>query len=751
MEAHQHEIIKTNPKDTDTEPTWRFQVLGRFQAWYSGALKEETFWGRRKTLTLLKILLSEPGRVFTQDELIEWLFVDLDPHKAVSNLQARMSELRRCLEPEFSRNQESYYIETVGGVNYRWRTSAPYQIDVIAMQSLFREGEELFTDSAWNEAKTHYQSAFDLMQGDYLPEDRYEEWALNYRETFKESIIEAYFNFAECQARLGKFTAAIESIRNILGADPYRERAFRVSMLYAYLAGEQNEAHLTYQRCAQILRSDIGVIPSADTRNLYGRIQRQEVLTLDALRGAFSASSIAILPLSPLSDEAEGEYFSDGLTEDIIAQLSKIPDLKVISRTSVMKFKTTEKSLPEIGAELNVSTILEGSVRWSKKKVRVVVQLIRVDTDVHLWAETYDRELKDIFVIQSELARDISKALQAQISPSQEEVAVLAPTQNLEAYHLHLKGRFFLNKRTEKDFRKAIEFFSSASEMDPNYAAPLAGLADAYGLLAWFSFAPMEQNYPISREYAERALQIDGTLAEAYTSLAYEQMNYEWNWVSSEESFINAIELNPNYVPARHWYAELLSILGRMDEALEQTRIAIELDPLSAISHAIRGWIYYFARDYDTGLRHCQNAIELDPALNTAHWILGQVFLQLERYEEAIDSFRLARDHSGDHPSILALTGFAHANLGESDQTEEFLDQVGKMQMDGSPTPIAMATLNLGLKRFDKAVEWLQTAYENGKWFVPFLGVEPRFEELYGNSAFQELLSKLNLKSFNTK
>lgn len=746
MGDSQQQVSLSEPLTSRDASVWRFQVLGHFRAWYEGELQPDNVWGRRKTETLLKVLLSDRGRVFTQDELIEILFADLDPDKAISNLQARISELRRVLQPNLSRNQASSYIQTVGGVNYRFRLSAPITIDALEAQSLFDKAKLSFQNEEWEKARELYQSAFGRIAGEYLPEHRYEDWTNGFRARWQATLASAHFNFAGCNARSGDYASALNSVQEILKLDPYRERAFRESMLYSYLLGERNEALLIYQRCAQILRTDLGVLPSAETRSLYERIRKQEGLDLEALSAESSTPSIAVLPLAPLIEDPKGEYFSDGLTEDIIAQLSKIQGLKVISRTSVMRLKSTSSSIKEIGRELDVSTILEGSVRWSDEKVRVVVQLIGTDTEELLWTETYDRELRDIFAIQSELARAIAKALQARISPSLHPLAALPPTESLEAYQFYLKGRFFVNKRTESDFIKAIELFTRASEMDSDYAAPLAGLADAYGLLAWFGFASMDENYPKSRQYAERALELDGTLAEAHTSIAYEQLNYEWDWQASERSFMRAIEFNPNYVPARHWYAELLAILGRFEAALAQAETAVELDPLAPLSHAIRGWILFFDRQFDLAAQSCQTALELDPYFNTAHWILGQVHLQRGRYDDAIDCFNSTTEYSSAHPSVLALKGYAHARLGETQETTKLMEQVEQMQTDGSPVPVAMAVLNTGLHEYDKAVAWLLKAHETGKWYVPFLGVEPIFAELHDHPGFRSVLERLDLK-----
>ncbi|MEA2554630.1 MAG: adenylate cyclase, partial [Fimbriimonadaceae bacterium] len=378
--------------------------------------------------------------------------------------------------------------------------------------------------------------------------------------------------------------------------------------------------------------------------------------------------SIAVLPFTNMSADAENEFFSDGLTEDIIAQLSRISALKVISRTSVMQYKATVKNLRDIGRELGVSTILEGSVRKAGSQVRITAQLIDAKTDEHLWTETYDRELSDIFAVQSDVAQKIAEALRAKITASEQERIRRKPTENMEAYQWYLQGRVHLGKRTEESLRKAIGFFERAIATDPLYALAYTGLADAYIFMSLLEFMPPREAFPKARTAAEKALEIDPSLAEAHASLGLVRFQFDWDWPQAEKELTRAIELNPNYATAHHFFADYLKGMGRFDEALVQIREAQELDPLSlAISSGV-GHVLYLSRNYDQAIDAYRHTLELDPKFVQARLWFGRPFLQKGRFEEAISELQQAVDLSGGSTISLAVLAHAHAAAGHRDQ-----------------------------------------------------------------------------------
>ncbi|TET25767.1 MAG: hypothetical protein E3J76_01025, partial [Candidatus Aminicenantes bacterium] len=323
--------------------------------------------------------------------------------------------------------------------------------------------------------------------------------------------------------------------------------------------------------------------------------------------------SIAVLPFADLSPQKDQEYFCDGMTDDIITKLSGINELKVISRTSVMRYKNSHKDIKEIGQELSVATVLEGSIQKEKDKIRINAQLINMEDGFHLWAETYDRKLASIFDIQDEISKAITEALRIELIDKEKALLVKRYTKNLEAYNLYLKGRYFWNKRTEEGYQKSLEYFQEAIEKDPTYASAYTGIADYYNLLGYYDYLPPKEAFPKAKAAAEKALEMDETLAEAYNSLAMVKENYDWDWKGAEREYRRAIELNPNYATAHQWYAGYLGAMGRHDESIAENKQAQELDPLSPIIGADLGTNFISARQYDQAIEEFQKVLEMDP------------------------------------------------------------------------------------------------------------------------------------------
>src|SRR5260370_3937786 len=342
-----------------------------------------------------------------------------------------------------------------------------------------------------------------------------------------------------------------------------------------------------------------------------------------------SEKSIAVLPFENLSGDPNNAYFTEGIQEEILTRLSKIADLKVISRTSTQHFKSSPDNLSQIAQRLGVTNILEGSVQKAANQVRVSVQLINATTDAHLWAESFERELTDIFKVESDIAKNIADTLQATLTGSEKQAIAKHPTANPEAYELYLKGRFFWNKRTGADLRRAIDYFNQAIEKDPKYALAYSGLADCYSSLGFGfdvgSLVPKEA-MPKAKTAALKALEMDDTLAEAHTSLAFTKLNYDWAWSGAEREFKRAIELNPNYDNAHHWYSHYFTAMGQTEESLAESKRALELDQLGLIMNVHLGWHYFYARQYDLAIEQCRKTLEMDPNYGLTHWYLGMPY-----------------------------------------------------------------------------------------------------------------------------
>jgi len=465
--------------------------------------------------------------------------------------------------------------------------------------------------------------------------------------------------------------------------------------------------------------------------------------SIKAVREVTRQPSIAVLPFVNMSPDPENEFFSDGLTEDILTQLSKISALKVISRTSVMQYKGTSKNLRDIGNELGVSTVLEGSVRKAGNRVRISAQLIDAQTDAHLWAQTYDRELSDIFAVQSDVAEHIADALQAQIKPAEEKRIRHKPTENMEAFEAYLQGRVHLGRRTEDHLRHAIAAFEKAIEYDPKYAVAYTGLADAYIFMSLFEYLPPSVAFPKAREAAEKALSLDSGLAEAHASLGLAKFQHDWDWKGAEASLKRAIELNPNYATAHHFFADYLKGMGRFDEALDQIHEAQALDPLSiAISSGV-GHVLYLSRQYDAAINAYRHSLELDPKSVLARLWFGRPFLQKGRYDEAISEIKQAVELSKESTICIAVLAHAYASAGKFEEATGILKKLQERAKTQYVPSYWIGLVYVGFGDKDQAMDWLEKAYEERSAWLAWVNVEPRFDPLRDNARFKELVRKI--------
>ena len=456
--------------------------------------------------------------------------------------------------------------------------------------------------------------------------------------------------------------------------------------------------------------------------------------------------SIAVLPLKNLSGDPGQEYLADGMTEALIGELGKISALRrIISSTSVMRYKGTDKSLPEIAKELNVSAVVEGSVMLVGKQVRIMAQLIEARKDRLVWTDSYERDLHNILALQRELARTIAKQIKIAVTP--EEQARLAEVRpvNPEAYQLYLKGRYLWNKRTRKDLEKALEYFEQAIEKDPDYALAYAGLADLYFILPQYTPFPQKEAYSRGREAALKALEIDDKLAEAHTSLAAIKWKL-WEWEEAEKEFKRAIELNPGYATAHHWYAYYLMLVGRYDESMKEIKIAQQLDPHSLIINANAGYMLYHARRYDQAIEHYKNRLEMDPSFNVLHYYLGKAYLQKGMYEDAVEELQESMILSEENPVDLALIGYAYAVSGRE---VEAMNMIGKLEELSKQEYVPLthiAVIYAGLGQKDKAFKLLEEAYEKSDVRLDYLKVDPLFDSMRSDPRFTELLKKIGLE-----
>jgi TolB-like protein/Tfp pilus assembly protein PilF len=448
--------------------------------------------------------------------------------------------------------------------------------------------------------------------------------------------------------------------------------------------------------------------------------------------GAAERKSVAVLPFINMSADSENEYFSDGITETIITHLSRIADLKVISRTSVMQYKNTEKNLREIAAELEVATILEGSVQRAEDRVQITAQLIDAESDDHLWADQYNRRLTDIFSIQSEVAEEIANALEATLTPAVREQIERRPTRDIDAYNLYLLGRFWWNKRTADGLERAIDYFDQAVEQDPEYALAFVGLAETYALLPWYADWPAQEAYPRATDAALRALEIDGRLGEAHNTLAAVRAWYDWDLSSAELGFREALALSPNYSTAHHWYGQFLVYFARWEEALTELEHARELDPLSSIINTNLADIYYFQRRYDEAIERYRAILELDPEFGSAYWGLGKAYLKKGMFEEAITALRSRNE---------AELTLAYTALGRESEAAAVLEDSRHQSLR------RQLVAHVGIGDIEGAFAILETALEErASFLLEEPNIDPYYDSLRSDPRFSEYLKRMGLE-----
>jgi TolB-like protein len=455
--------------------------------------------------------------------------------------------------------------------------------------------------------------------------------------------------------------------------------------------------------------------------------------------------AIAVLPLEDLSGEPGHEYFADGMTEALITSLAKMKALRVISRTSAMQYKGARRSLPQIALELNVDAVIEGSVLRSGERVRITAQLIHAASDQHLWAESYERDLRDVLSLQSEIARQIAQEVSVILTPEERARLGSARQVNPEAHEYYLKARYYWNKRTEESVKKACSFFHRAIDIDPTYAQGYAGVADCYHILGYYNALPPVEAYPKAKAAAIKALALDSSLAEPHAALGVVKRDFEWDWSGAEQEFQLAIDLNPGYVEAHHWRSTLFKMLGRHAEALEEKKRALAMDPLSVVIRTDLARMFYFSRDYDQSLANYRAVLDMDPNFGSAHLWLAHVYEQKSMFDEAIAALKTGV-RLWDHSTFaIAQLGHGYAVAGRTDEAQAVLEQLHSLSRQKYVSPYDMAMIHVALDRKNEAFTWLERACDEPSLWLGYLNLEPQLDSLRLHPQFDELRRRVGL------
>jgi TolB-like protein/DNA-binding winged helix-turn-helix (wHTH) protein/Flp pilus assembly protein TadD len=455
--------------------------------------------------------------------------------------------------------------------------------------------------------------------------------------------------------------------------------------------------------------------------------------------------SLAVLPLESLSNDASQDYFADGMTDELISNLGQISALRVISRTSVMAYKHTRKPLPEIARELNVDAVVEGTVLRSGDQVRITTQLIEAAADKHLWSQSYEGELRDTLALQNNVARAIADQIRISLNPQEQVALKSVKVVNPKAYESYLKGRYFWNKRTADGLKVALAYFNQAIDEDPNYAPAHSGLADTYALLGDWQYAVMtpKEALPKAKAAAIKALELDSALGEAHNSLAFCLDAFTWDFDSAGKEFQRAIELNPSYATAHHWYAWHLSVLGRYDEAIAEMRKAENLDPLSLIINADLAELFLIAHLYDDSIQQSRKTIEMDPNFALAHNQLGLAYLGKQMHEEAIAELKKAARLSGDSPTCVANLASAYVVSGKRYEAAKLLSDLKTRSKPSYSYSPDIAVIYAALGDGNQAMNWLDKGYEER--FNPSVLLRPGFDPLRSDPRFEDLMRRIGL------
>jgi TolB-like protein/Tfp pilus assembly protein PilF len=454
--------------------------------------------------------------------------------------------------------------------------------------------------------------------------------------------------------------------------------------------------------------------------------------------------SLAVLPLENLSGDLEQEYFADGMTEALITALAKIGALRVASRTSAMQYKGIRKPLREIARELGVDAIVEGTVQRSGERLRISAQLLHAPTDTHLWAESYDRDLRDVLALQSEVAQAIAREIRIKLTPVDQARLAEAPPVVPEAYEGYLKGLYHWNKRNREDLKKGIHCFQRAIAKDPTYPAAHLGLADCLSVLGWLGFVVPEEGCGRAKGLLLKALEMDRGSGEAHASLGFATMLYDYDFESAERAFERSIELNPRYATAHHWFGLYLALMGRFEEGYTELKRAVRLDPHSLMIRVTLGFVYWCWRRYDQAIEQFERALEIDSDFITAHCNMGFTYVEQLRYDRAIAAGQKAVELSQSAPTFVALLGDEYAVAGHLLEARKTLEQLQELSKQQYVTSYVVARIYAALGETDEALRWLETAYqERAAWMVA-LKIDPRFDNLRSDARFQDLMRRMN-------
>jgi DNA-binding SARP family transcriptional activator/Flp pilus assembly protein TadD len=735
-------MSKTTRETGPAPASLEVRLLGPFFVAVDGRAVDERRWSRRKPKLLVKLLALQPHHQLHREQLMEALWPESDPESAANNLHKAIHLARRALEPSLPSAANSHFILTQG---QQVALSAPegLWVDVEAF-------ERAANEAVRGEGVEAYEAALALYEGDLLEEDPYEDWAAPRREQLRLRRQGLLAKLARLHEALGEYERGAERLKELLACDPTDEEAHRHLMRLYALAGDRRRALKQYQVCREALRKELAAEPERATAELRQQIAAGRLAppapsaeTRLVAEAGPPVNSLAVLPLVNSGGDQNTDYLC-GISENIIYSLSQLSGLRVMACSTVCRYKGREVDPREVGRELGVQAVVTGRVLQAGGALVVNTELVDARTGEQIWGEQYRRKSSDIFALQEEISRDISEKLRLRLTREERARLARRHTENTDAYHAYLKGRYFWNKRTTGGLKKGAECFRRAIDLDPGYALAYAGLSDSYtNLVTWEALHPRE-GLAKARAAAESALRIDETLADAHASLAHALL-HSWEWEKSGEEFGQAVALNPSYAPAHSWRSEYLAATGNFDEALRAAERACRLDPLSLFISGDIGWVLYLAGRCDEAVEQYRKTLEMEPNFFLARHQLGLTYARKGMYAEAVEELEKAVALTGKSPVSGLLVGPTYALAGR--RREALAVLAGLRELSGrryfSPYRVSVVHACLGDK--EQALEWLARSYEEGDAWLIWLKADPLLEGLRSDPRFRDLLRRVGL------
>ena len=689
-----------------------------------------------KRFALLTYLSVERERGYARrDALATLLWPDLDEDHARGSLRQSVRFLRKTLGPDV--------IESCGEESLAVRATT-ISCDAVAFEHACANGDLAA-------ALELYRGSF--LEGFVLPgAPAFEQWLQSRRAELRDQVVRAASTLAQREESAGNAGAAIQCARRVVALAPHDEAAERRLIALLNRTGNRAGALEEYEAFERRLADDYNVEPSSETRALMRSVRAtaprpsertaalHSVTTYDALDGAPALSSVAVLPFVDAQREGGGDYFTEGITDELIATLARVSGLHVASRSASFAAHPPGADARAIGERLQVAAVVEGTVWRSADRLRIGARLTSTADGIVLWAQTYDRDSADVFAVQDQIAQEVVRILR----PNERPGRPVGRTGDVEAYKLYLKGRHHFAKRP-RETRKSLEYFEQAIARDPHFALAHAGIADGYNTLgSWEAgILPASEAAPRARSAAEAALAIDPGLAEAHTALAYASTHFLWRWDEAERGFRRAIALNEHYVEAHHWFSHLLMATGRTAESLMESEHALALDPVSVVMNFHLAWHHWLAREYDACIEQCHRTLELDPHDQWPPFFLGVAYGHKGMFGAAISEHRKALARSNGSPVMLGALGYAYVVAGETSAAREVLRQLEELSTQRHVSAYEIGVIHGALGDADLAFRWLERAFVERSAWLAYLNVEPRLDVLRPDPRFASLRDRV--------